>query len=103
VHLQGDGPDPSDATEYVLRAERRYRAVVGPDHEIVKKELALLKSIADEIEARLPADLPEGEQIRRGIQIAAADPDLSKRVVELEELAELRDGPALWQKAGSER
>ena len=101
MHLQGDSPDPSDTTEYVVRAERRYRAVVGPDHEIVKKELALLKSIADEIEARLPADLPEDEQIRRGIRIAAADPDLSKLVGELEKLAELRDGPALWQRPGT--
>jgi hypothetical protein len=102
VSLQGDNLDPSDPAEYIIRAERRHRAV-RPDREIAQKELTLLKSLADAIESRLPADLPEDERVRQGIRIAASDPGLSKLVGELEELARLRDGPPLWQKPGHRR
>lgn len=101
MDLEGASPDPSDAAEFNYRAECRYRAVDGPERGFAEEESTLLKILADGIEARLPADLPEDERIRQGIQIATADPDLSKLVNELEELAQLRDGRALWQQPGT--
>lgn len=63
-----------------------------------KREVQLLKLLADGIEDRLPADLSEDEQILRGQELVRADPELIAIVTELEELAEKHDGPALWQR-----
>ena len=60
--------------------------------------MQLLKLLGDRIEARLSADLSEDERIRRGQELVEADPELAAAVTELEELAEKRAGPALWQR-----
>lgn len=79
-------------------AEDLFAAVVGPDSEVVKDELRLLKRIADEVESRLPDGLSEAEQIVRGQDLVSRDPELAGLVAELEKLAESRDGPPIWRR-----
>ncbi len=88
--LRPDGGEPAGANDV-------YRAVVGPDHDLQKKELSLLKRLSDEINARLPDGLSEEERMIRGQELVDADPELTALVAELEELAELRDGPPMWR------
>jgi len=79
-------------------ANVRYRAVVGPDHEVLTKELRLLNLLADEIEARMPAGLSEAERISRVQEVVSADPALTGIAAELVALADEREEPALWQR-----
>lgn len=82
-----------------LDADERYRAVVGPDHELLTKELKLLNLLADEVEARLPAGLSEAERVTRAQEVVSADPVLTAMATELVALADAREEPALWQQA----